>query len=155
MPTSARRKAGSGAFVIRYLRVDLSPLTDVAPVVEMRLSWKGRSQLVWMLMDTGATVSIVPPSVAEELQLETKPLPHPVKGVGGSVAVRTSKVHAQLVRPDTTGRLGPSWLLDPLMVAPSEETLPMPLLGRKPFLLHHELTVREDRQEFVLREGRR
>ncbi len=152
MPAAASRKRGSGSFAIPYMRVDLSPLTDLAPVVEMRLSWRGKSVPVFMLMDTGATVSVIPPSVAEELALETRPVPHPVKGVGGEVPVRMTRAHAQIIRPDTAGRPGPSWLLDPLMVAPSDETLPIPLLGRRPFLRHHELTVREDRCEFVLRE---
>jgi hypothetical protein len=134
------------------MRVDLSPLTDVAPVLEMRLSWKRRSRVVWMLMDTGATVSMIPPVLAEDLGLETKELSHPVKGVGGAVPVRTTKVYAQLVSPDTAGRPGPSWLLEPLLVAPSDDVLPIPLLGRRPFLQHHELTIREDLSEFVLRE---
>lgn len=145
-------RRGSGSFVIPYLRVELSPLTKLVPAAEVRLSWKGRASVVWMLVDTGSTVSVIPPTVAEELGLELVEAPHPVKGMGGDVRVRSTRAHAQLVSPDTTVRLGRSWLLDPLLVVPRDDSIPIPLLGRKPFLEHHELTVREDRTELVLRE---
>ena len=126
-------------------------MTDDLPAVQIRLSWQGRSKLVWMLVDTGSTVSVLPPGVSEDLGLELSAWPHPVKGLGGSVRAQTGKVYAQLVKVDTTGRQSEPLLLDPLMVVEDEQILPIPILGRRPFLEHFELTLREDRKELVLR----
>lgn len=152
--TTSRPPKGSGVFHLPYSKLTFSPLTDYAPIVDARLSWNGASTTVWMLMDTGATMTVLPRWIAEELDLPMGGSRHSAKGVGGRVSVRPSKVHLQLVTKDTTGRTGSSWLLDPVMVTESDDVVPIALLGRKPFLQHHELTVRESKQEFVLRELR-
>lgn len=146
------RGKGSGVFALPYGRVAFSSLTELAPTLEVRLSWGSRTTNVWMLMDTGATLSVLPPSMAKELGLEVGDVSKQAKGIGGDVIVRPSRVHLQLARKDTTGKSGKSWLLDPIMVADSDKAVPIPLLGRRPFLEHHELTVREDKQGFSLRE---
>lgn len=155
MPKLARAGKGSGVFLIPYLRVNISPLTDVVPAVQVRLSWKGRMITAWMLVDTGSTSSVISQGIAEDLGLETKEYPHPVRGVGSDVYVRSSRAYAQLVKADTSGRQSSPLLLDPLLVVPEEAKLPIPLLGRRPFLEHFEFTLREDRREFVLRRVRK
>ncbi|MDE1820316.1 MAG: retropepsin-like domain-containing protein [Euryarchaeota archaeon] len=106
-----------------------------------------------MLLDTGATFSVLPSSVAEELDLElsAKPLKRTV--VGGSVPARESKVRFQLASRDRSGRAVESFLLAPVQVTERGQDTPVPLLGRKPFLDRYEVTVRQLRKEFVLRES--
>jgi hypothetical protein len=106
---------------------------------------------MWMLVDTGSTVSVLPPGVSEDLGLELGAWPHPVKGLGGSVTVQAGRAYAQLVKADTSGRQGEPLLLDPLMVVADEQILPIPILGRRPFLEYFELTLREHQKELVLR----
>ena len=147
----ARRK-GSGVFRVPYTRVDLSPHTELAPMVPARLWWRGGPMVEDLIMDTGATLTLFPPWLAEALGMELGPPAHPGRGIGGSVPLRPSKVHLQIALKDTHGRPGRTWLLDPVMVASSDYVVPVPLLGRRPFLLHHQLLVREDLGEFTLRE---
>ena len=144
----AKNRTGSGVFRIPYTKVKLSPHTESAPMVHVRLSWKGEPTYVDMMMDSGATLSILPPRIAEELGA----MGPPGKGIGGTIQIRPAKVYLQLATSDTSGKTGRAWLLDPVMVASSDEAVPVPLLGRRPFLLHHELAIREDQGEFVLRE---
>ena len=146
------RRRGSGVFRILYTKVELSPHTDLAPMVPVRLRWKGDPIEIVMMMDTGATLSVLPPKMAKDLGLELGPPGHPGRGLGGDVAVRPSKVRPQLAVRDRLGVVGRDWPLDPVMVAASDEAVPVPILGRRPFLRHHELIVREDKGEFVLRE---
>lgn len=146
------RRRGSGVFRILYTKVEISPHTDLAPMVPVRLRWKGDPVETDMMMDTGATVSVLPPTMAARLELELGPPGHPGKGLGGEVAVRPSKVRLQLAAKDTLGVAGRDWLLEPVLVAASDEVVPVPILGRRPFLQHYELIVREDKGEFVLRE---
>ena len=146
------RRKGSGIFRILYTKVELSPHTDLAPMVPVRLRWAGDPIETDMMMDTGATLSVLPPTMAKDLGLELGPPGHPGKGLGGEVAIRPAKGRLQLAVKDTLGVSGKDWLLDPVMVAASDKVLPVPILGRRPFLRHHELVVREDKGEFVLRE---
>jgi hypothetical protein len=154
LPKLAKAGKGSGVFIFPYLRVNISPLTDAVPAVQMRLSWKGRMKTAWMLVDTGSTATVISPGIAEDLGLETKKYPHPVRGVGGDVYVRSSRAYVQLVEADTSGHQISPLLLDPLLVVPEEVNLPIPLLGRRPFLEQFEFTLRENRREFVLRRVR-
>ncbi|MDE1837980.1 MAG: retropepsin-like domain-containing protein [Euryarchaeota archaeon] len=122
-------------------------------MVHVRLTWKSKQSLQNLLMDSGATFTLLPPWIAEDLGLELgAPLQEPARGVGGSVVIRPSRVCLQVVGPDTLGFPGRVWVMDPIMVAAADEEVPTPLLGRRPFLMHHELIVREDRRELVLRE---
>jgi hypothetical protein len=143
---------GPRVFRIPYTRVKLSPHTDTAPMVHARLWWRGEPTLVDMMMDTGATLTLLPPWLAKVLDLDLGPPGPPGKGIGGSVDLRPSKVVFQLATKDTHGHEGRARELWPVMVASSDEAVPVPLLGRRPFLLHHELIVNETAGEFVLRE---
>ena len=155
MPKLAQAGKGSGVFLFPYLRVSFSPLTDVVPAVQVRLSWKGKMKTAWMLVDTGSTATVITPGIAEDLGLETKEYPHPVRGIGSEIYVRSSRAYAQMLKADTSGHQSSPLLLDPLLVVPEEARLPIPLLGRRPFLEQFEFTLREDRREFVLRRLRK
>ncbi len=150
--SSSQRRKGVQTFVLPYVPIAFEERKELAPAVEARLSWGSRHWQGWMLLDTGATFSVLPSSVAEELglKLSSRPLKRTV--VGGSVPARESEVRFQLATKDRLGRPGQSLPMVPIQVTERGQDTPVPLLGRHPFLDWYEVTVRQPRKEFVLRE---
>jgi predicted aspartyl protease len=139
-------------YVIDYTEISWRGKRTKVPMVTVILSWKGQSLETGMLMDTGATTTFLLPWVEEALGLEAAHGDTVAHGAGGSLKVRPSRVNLQIAARDTHGRASTSHLLDPVLILDSDEALPFSVLGRRPFLEWYELTVREPKGEFVLRE---
>jgi hypothetical protein len=124
----------------------------------MVLSWRGHPVEVSMLLDTGSDNTFIRASLARELGLEVGMPDRHIRGAGigegAGFSASPSKVYGRVDHPDTSGKKGRPFLLDPVIVPVSDEVLPMSVLGREPFMEAFEITIRQRQHEFVLRELR-
>ncbi len=103
-----------------------------------------------VLLDTGATSSFLIPDIAEYLGLELTGLPTEAHGAGQTFTVREAKVEVQLEVAHRFG-VAPERHEIVVKVPTDPEAIPFPVLGREPFFLWYEITIREAQEEIVLR----
>lgn len=121
-------------------------------MLPVRLSWRGKPHEDLMIVDSGADSSVIPTEVAERLGLELEGPVLPIRGVGSLFEARVSTVYLQIAAEDTHGRTGIPKLLERVLVPVTKGVVTDPILGREPFLEGFELTLRQAKHEFVLRE---
>jgi hypothetical protein len=138
------------AYTFRYTSVQWGEQHDRSPMLPVRLSWEGKALKTKMLLDTGATISIIPPWIAEVLGLTVTGDPFDANGAGGTLKVRRSQVDIQVPRrgmadADQTVRLLP------ILVTVEPDAIPYGVLGRDPFFKWFEVVFRQAEEEVVLR----
>jgi hypothetical protein len=119
-------------------------------MIPVSYSWKGKGMRTKVLLDTGATTSFLIPDIAEYLGLELTGDPTEAHGAGRAFEVREARVEIQL---EVSQRFGATPERHEITVkVPTEpDAIPFPVMGRKPFFLWYEITIREVREEIVLR----
>lgn len=117
------------------------------PVV---LSWGDQGFRTKMLLDTGATSTFLIPDIAEYLGLAVTGEPTEAHGAGRAFTVRDAEVEIQLEVSHSFGA-EPEKHRIPVKVPTEEDAIPFPVLGRKPFFGWYEITIRERKEEVILR----
>jgi hypothetical protein len=145
---SYRRGRPETNFVFPYSEVVLRRGKTHLPMAQAALSWTGSHEIYAMLVDTGAESSFVTPAMASLLGLELGE-ERWVYPIGQRFTAKTAHVRIQLVSP-AGGRSLPRTL--EVLVPVDGDFLEIPILGRTPFLNWYEMTVRNWKREFVLRE---
>lgn len=103
-----------------------------------------------MLLDTGATSTFLIPDIAEYLELNVTGEPAEAHGAGRAFSVRDAEIEIQLEVGHSYGQ-SPEKHRIPVKVPTESDAIPFPVLGRKPFFSWYEITIRELREEIVLR----
>lgn len=138
------------AHTFRYTLVKWGDQRDRSPMLLVRLSWNGRALKTRMLLDTGATTSMILPWMAEVLGLTMQGDPFDATGAGGKLKVRVSEVDIQIPRRGLGDADQPVKLL-PVLVTVEPDAIPYGVLGRDPFFKWFEVIFRQADEEVVLR----
>jgi hypothetical protein len=136
--------------VYGYTAAEWGNVRDKLPIIPVVLSWGKQGFRTKMLLDTGATSTFLIPDIAEYLGLELSGEPSEAHGAGRAFAVRDAEVEIQLEVAHSFGQ-PPERHRIPVKVPTEADAIPFPVLGRKPFFGWYEITIRERREEIVLR----
>lgn len=138
------------AYVYGYTGAQWGTVQDKLPMVPVILSWKGKGMRTKALLDTGATSTFLIPDIAEYLGLEQSGSPTEAHGAGRAFSVREAKVEVQL-ETGRQSRLGTETHTIDVKIPTEPDAIPFPVLGRKPFFYWYEITIRERKEQIVLR----
>ena len=151
-PPAGRREGRRrhAACVYGYTTAQWGNVRDKLPMIPVVLSWGAKGFRTKMLLDTGATTTFLIPDIAEYLGLEVTGEPTEAHGAGRAFRVRDAEVEVQLEVGHAFGP-SPEKHRIPVKVPTEADAIPFPVLGRKPFFGWYEITIRELREEIVLR----
>ncbi len=138
------------AHVYGYTGAQWGNVQDKLPMIPVILSWKGKGMRTKALLDTGATSTFLIPDIAEYLGLELSGNPTEAHGAGRAFSVREAKVEVQL-ETSRQSRPGPETHTIDVKIPTEPDAIPFPVLGRKPFFHFYEITIRERKEQIVMR----